>query len=106
MIHFLTTALDGSKRSPFIDHDLGRAHGLTIDLEESYLYWTDIDAMIIEKASLDDPAGTRRVVQRSDRYQPYSLAQYQVLLLYSFSFTECEKPNHNFILLEGLHLLV
>lgn len=77
-------ALDGSRRTSFIDRDIGRAHGLTIDLEESYMYWADIDSMIIEKASLEDPSNTRQVVQRSrERFQPSSLAQYQDYIYWS-----------------------
>lgn len=65
----------------FIDRDIGRANGLTIDLEDSFMFWADIDSLVIERASLDDPFGTRQVIQRSpDRFQPSSLAQYQVLL--------------------------
>lgn len=75
-------ALDGTRRSVFVGRDIGRANGLTIDLEESYLYWTDIDSMIIEKASLDDPMRTRVVIQPArNGFKPFSLAQYQVRLL-------------------------
>jgi len=77
-------ALDGSQRSVFVGRDIGRANGLTIDLEESYLYWTDIDFMVIEKASLLDPQKTRQIIQaaRND-FKPYSLTQYQVIIVIS-----------------------
>lgn len=76
-------SLDGNNRTTFVNN-VGRANGLTIDLEENYLYWTDIDALIIERCSLDDPQRTRHVVQGS-RYgfKPFSLAQYQEYIYWS-----------------------
>ena len=44
-------ALDGNYRT-VIMRNVGRANGLTIDFGDSRLYWTDLDANIIESADL------------------------------------------------------
>jgi hypothetical protein len=45
--------------------------------------------MIIEKASLEDPQGTRQIIQRSrERFKPYSLAQYQDYIYWSDMSTQ------------------
>lgn len=76
-------ALDGTKRTTFVN-EVGRANGLTIDLEENYLYWTDIDALIIERCSLDDPQRTRHTVQGArNGFKPFSLAQYEEYIYWS-----------------------
>ncbi|CAL8117209.1 unnamed protein product [Orchesella dallaii] len=76
-------ALDGGKRQLFVGR-VGRANGLTIDLEESFLYWTDIDQMIIERCSLDDPLRTRQIIQPArNGFKPFSLAQYQEYIYWS-----------------------
>ena len=44
--------LDGTEAEVFVS-DVGRTNGLTIDLNDRKLYWTDIDSRRIESIELE-----------------------------------------------------
>ncbi|XP_077517260.1 low-density lipoprotein receptor-related protein 6 isoform X3 [Amblyomma americanum] len=74
-------ALDGSQRVRLITQ-VGRVNSLTIDHADQRLYWTDIDANLIESC---DMAGERRrvVVPAAVAQRPFGLTQYQEYLYWT-----------------------
>lgn len=59
---------------------LGRASGLTIDLTDRRIYWTELHGAQAAIESSDLDGKNRRVLISRDTGRPYAITQYQVLI--------------------------
>lgn len=79
-------SLDGQERIVIVHKGLSRVLSLTVDLENTKLYWADYGRQTLEVCDYD---GTnRRVIRRTNQISMTSLAYHQVAIIY-FLFFNC-----------------
>lgn len=73
-------SLDGQERIVIVHKGLSRVLSLTVDLENTKLYWADYGRQTLEGCDYD---GTnRRVIRRTNQISMTSLAYHQVGIIY------------------------
>ena len=80
--------MDGSQttRSVIIDYDIAWPNGLTIDYEDSRLFW--VDAKLGSINSCDLRGNNRRVITKENLQHPFSVTVYQDTLYWTDWQTE------------------
>ena len=79
--------LDGSNRSPFVQHDVVWANGLTIDSQKGRLFWCDSYLQTLESVNIE--SGSDRTTHLSNDNnpgivsRPYGLSLHNNLLFWS-----------------------
>ena len=72
--------LDGTEREVIVNSSLVWPNGLTIDYEESRLYWTDA---YLDKVESSDLYGNGRVKLYEDVPHPYGITKYKDFLYWT-----------------------
>ena len=75
-------SMDGENRTVIHDTDLVRPSGLTIDLAQQVIYWTDNSrSSKIERSDVD--GSNRRTVSSQRIYQPFGISIYRNTLYFT-----------------------